>query len=518
VATPSISPFPETGDLLVDLSTTGHYWSAPNKVINWSISDGWFDEYWTDPDEALYYISAAFDVFSSYIDIDFNYVGYWEDPAVAYAMGSDINLAWDGNYITNWFGNNTLALGLFPTIESDIDPLLYQGASGDIFFNLNSQANDYTSYAPGSAAWQLLIHEIGHTLGLKHTHDDGGTGRPTYQELGFSELDEDYISIMSYSDELRLFDQDIYWDPATPMAFDVLGLQYIYGPNMSHNAGDDVHQIYRTNTYSTIWDASGSDIIDASNNSDGWDIELPVTLSINDTPIGAVSLMNELQPTTLYWLTGEIEGAVGSYGADSITGNTLNNGFMGLGGNDYMDGGEGFDFALFTGASTGYTVTAGLNSTHFINGQDGYDELLNVERLYFDDDYAIALDIDATAGNAYRIYKAAFDRQPDLEGLGYWIDEMDQGAHIIDVADSFIRSTEFESLYGSSPSDQTFVDLLYQNVLDRAPDQAGYDYWLDALASGATRAQTLANFSESAENQQNVIGLIENGITYDVWG
>jgi hypothetical protein len=33
-----------------------------------------------------------------------------------------------------------------------------------------------------------------------------------------------------------------------------------------------------------------------------------------------------------------------------------------------------------------------------------------------------------------------------------------------------------------------------------------------------TRADVLANFSESAENQAQVIGSIQNGIDYQHWG
>lgn len=77
----------------------------------------------------------------------------------------------------------------------------------------------------------------------------------------------------------------------------------------------------------------------------------------------------------------------------------------------------------------------------------------------------------------------------------------------------------------SQPSDETFIDLLYQNILDRAPDQAGYTYWVDHLygtnkgglnPSGVvlSRADVLVGFSESAENKINVTGAIQNGIEF----
>jgi hypothetical protein len=136
-----------------------------------------------------------------------------------------------------------------------------------------------------------------------------------------------------------------------------------------------------------------------------------------------------------------------------------------------------------------------------------------IDRLPLDNNNYIALDKDGVAGQAYRIYKAAFDRAPDLAGLGYWIDAMDNGAPLTSVAGGFIGSTEFQSRYGST-SDTDFIRLLYENVLDRQPDAEGYAYWQDAMSRGLSREGLLINFSESTENKANVADLIANGIEY----
>jgi hypothetical protein len=54
-------------------------------------------------------------------------------------------------------------------------------------------------------------------------------------------------------------------------------------------------------------------------------------------------------------------------------------------------------------------------------------------------------------------------------------------------------------------------------VLHRAPDAAGYDFWTQALHT-SSRADVLVGFSESAENQAQVIGAIQHGIDYLHWG
>ncbi|HEX8605087.1 MAG TPA: DUF4214 domain-containing protein, partial [Pseudoduganella sp.] len=63
-----------------------------------------------------------------------------------------------------------------------------------------------------------------------------------------------------------------------------------------------------------------------------------------------------------------------------------------------------------------------------------------------------------------------------------------------------------------------FVAKLYQNVLDRAPDQAGADYWTSALNNGADRAKILTDFSESDENQAALLQVIGNGFEYTPYG
>jgi hypothetical protein len=134
-------------------------------------------------------------------------------------------------------------------------------------------------------------------------------------------------------------------------------------------------------------------------------------------------------------------------------------------------------------------------------------------------DSAVALDISGVGGQAYRLYQAAFDRQPDKTGLGYWIKALDGGVTLEQVAAGFAGSKEFADLYGANPSDTQFTDLLYQNVLHRAPDAGGYAYWLAALGEQhLARTGMLVFFSESAENQAQVIGSIGNGIDFIPWG
>ncbi|MBC3909573.1 DUF4214 domain-containing protein [Undibacterium umbellatum] len=189
-----------------------------------------------------------------------------------------------------------------------------------------------------------------------------------------------------------------------------------------------------------------------------------------------------------------------------------------LTGNHNIDGGTGMDTVIMAGFASNYTVTTvGAGYQMRVKSNGDVDNLVNVERLQFGDK-SLALDINGNAGQAYRIYQAAFDRKPDLEGLGYWIKDMDKGSSLTTVAAGFFQSAEFQKLYGANPSTTTLITNFYQNVLHRAPDQAGFDYWNNQLSKGQiTAAGALASFCESAENQAQVIGSIQNGIEFKLW-
>ena len=126
----------------------------------------------------------------------------------------------------------------------------------------------------------------------------------------------------------------------------------------------------------------------------------------------------------------------------------------------------------------------------------------------------VALDIDGNGGQAYRLYRAAFDRAPDLEGVGFWITQLDRGLSLQQVASAFIGSAEFHGLYGSAPGDAQFVELLYRNVLHRQPDDGGYAFWMARLEEEIGRERVLAAFSESVENVEALQDLIGNGFDY----
>ena len=187
--------------------------------------------------------------------------------------------------------------------------------------------------------------------------------------------------------------------------------------------------------------------------------------------------------------------------------------------NDIVDGGAGIDTFVLEGRRNEYTVSLrdGAITVTDLVGYDGTDILRSVERLSFDDGAFISYETQGFPAEAYRLYQAAFDRTPDAGGLGYWIGQMGQGQSLRSVAQAFVDSPEFKSQYGAAPTDAALVTALYANVLDRAPDAAGFAHWLGALERNAiTKADLVVQFSESVENQAQVVGSLQAGYEFIV--
>jgi len=205
--------------------------------------------------------------------------------------------------------------------------------------------------------------------------------------------------------------------------------------------------------------------------------------------------------------------------ADKLVGSEVNDKFFYSEGQDTLDGALGTDTVVFRTSSNMFDISRSNNNWN-IQTKSGQDKkiLKNIERVTFADK-SVGLDTEGISAQAYRIYKAAFDRTPDMGGLGFWIAQMDKGMDVVEVAARFIDSPEFRQTYGTNVSDTKFLTSVYNNVLDRDPDTAGLAWWVNEMKTNPAKTwqKVLADFSESPENQTNVASLIANGIAYDPW-
>lgn len=133
--------------------------------------------------------------------------------------------------------------------------------------------------------------------------------------------------------------------------------------------------------------------------------------------------------------------------------------------------------------------------------------------IKFFDKY-VSFDVDGPDGQIYRLYQAAFNRQPDLPGLGFWIWHNQNGLDMTGISASFIASEEFQKLYGPGVTNTKFVSLLYNNILHREGEKSGMDWWTGHLNAGVAQASVLYGFSDSAENKTNLAADVANGFDY----
>lgn len=98
-----------------------------------------------------------------------------------------------------------------------------------------------------------------------------------------------------------------------------------------------------------------------------------------------------------------------------------------------------------------------------------------------------------------KYYVAALGRDPDYAGWSYWFSQLQARAQTADqVLNAFLASPEFQQTYGNLDNTQ-FVTLVYNNVLQRNPDQAGLNFWVGQLNSGQTRSYVMSRFIASPE-------------------
>jgi serralysin len=315
---------------------------------------------------------------------------------------------------------------------------------------------------PGGNFFRTFIHETGHGLGLKHPHDPGsGAFNPNFfpgidpgdssavrqRSLGALELNHMFGSVMSYLHGYEFTDEglidlvptrqrpvadDFFLDhgfAATPMAYDIAAVQYMYGANMSFRTGDNVYILPDSNDphpfvrgapnevgeresiiyqgdvayWECIWDAGGVDeirydVMDAEGNpiagSRNVIIDLTAaTLDMSDTGYGVLSYAAFIGGGYTIANGVIIENATGGNGNDKITGNLADNVLNGRGGHDILVskggadtivGGDGFDTAVFLGKFSDYEFDlGGLDATLTSGGATITTQ--GIERFQFND-------------------------------------------------------------------------------------------------------------------------------------
>lgn len=315
----------------------------------------------------------------------------------------------DADIIVGAVNNADTQGGLGDSIPpgEDIGPAATRQGAAIINFDAYSTA-DYSSLHQGGYDFTTFIHELGHTLGLKHTHDSGGGERPNFPgvidpfgDYGDFNLNQGIYTMMTYNDGWQTgpngpLDPTVisrYGYEGSPMAFDIAALQFLYGANPNYRAGNDVYTLNSANVsgtfYSCIWDTSGVDTIRNTSNKPSIIDLRPATLQHAVGGGGYLSVANGVNGGFTIAKGTMIENAIGGAGIDTITGNwsantlTGNAGsdlINGVGGADRIIGGAGADTLIGGGGADDF-VYAAVNDSNssfdvikdFVHGMDNID-------------------------------------------------------------------------------------------------------------------------------------------------
>ncbi len=110
------------------------------------------------------------------------------------------------------------------------------------------------------------------------------------------------------------------------------------------------------------------------------------------------------------------------------------------------------------------------------------------------------------------LYIGLLGRQPDEAGLKYWADQLSREAEFYNIIGGFLDSDELQNGDDYTGDTKSFVTSLYINILNRQPDEAGLNYWVQELDSFSSKEKVISGFLESTEYRDaNALN------TYTIW-
>jgi Ca2+-binding RTX toxin-like protein len=404
--------------------------------------------------------------------------------------------------------------------NSQTDSAGYAKMPSNYFFGSDvfiDNKNGTESLSDGTYGALVLIHEIGHALGLKHPFA-GTDNEPPY--LPAAE-DKTAWTLMSYESS-----SDQYALNYSPL--DIAALHYIYGPSTKVRTTNDNYVISQTNS-NFIWDGGGTDTLDAANLTQGATLYLTPgywgfvgnTKTSNITSAGQVTvnfgsvienLVGSAFADKLYG--SEINNVIsGGVGNDDIFGGGGNDSLIGGPGNDQITGGDGIDTVQLSGNWSNYTIALDRSSATIfdkIASNDGTDQLNEVERLKFSDK-SIAIDLTGNAGTTAKILGAVMgkDSLQNKTYVGIGLNLLDGGMNYSDLAALALTAI-------GATSNDAVVSALWKNVIGTEATSAIKEPYIKLLTDGMKVGDLAVLAADSSFNISNInlVGLLQTGIEF----
>lgn len=100
------------------------------------------------------------------------------------------------------------------------------------------------------------------------------------------------------------------------------------------------------------------------------------------------------------------------------------------------------------------------------------------------------------------VYQNVLGREPDAAGQAHWVGQLQRGLSRGALMLQFSESAEYQVFHQGS----TEVVMTYVGLLRRAPEQTGFDHWLAQLQGGASIVELIESFLRSPEYNRRFEG------------
>lgn len=354
---------------------------------------------------------------------------------------SNIDIEYDNTTgLLSWNAEYTFDRGSETLIDYDADAYVYLDNAEFRGINANLQ--------PGTAGYQTLLHELGHMLGLKHPFEEGVYLPP--------DQDNTAHTLMSYTDNGGPYSQF--------SRYDIAALNWLYG-------GDG----------------------------------LGGNLGINSV-------------TGARFITGTLAGErlTGTAFNDMLKGDGGNDTIVGGEGLDTaLYAGTRADYEIVKGAG-GYVVTA----KNGLDGRDtlltietlkfsdasmsvAYDDVVQALYVAY---FGRAADTGGLAN--FQSQLAALNAPRDFASVSA---AYSTNASIRVLIDSFGNSAESAALYSGTTT--AFVTAIYRNIFNREPDAEGLAFWVEAInGTGLSKANASLSIMAAALSNTSAQGMLDGAL------